>query len=301
MNLRDLQYLVEVAKLGHFSKAAKACNVSQPTLSMQIRKLEDMLGVQLLERNNKSVMLTTVGKDIVNAAARTLQEAERIHAIARAAKDPQAGELSIGAFPTLAPYIFPALVPAVKQAFPKLQLVLIEDKTDLLLSQLKSGEIECALIALPVEDDEFNVQPIFDEPFYLALPAAHPFAKRKHIALTDLEDQTMLLLDEGHCLRAQSLDICTSIGIGESNSYRATSLETLRNMIAAGAGITFIPQLAIHPDDASVRYLRLRPSGPSRSIAMVWRKTSARGKLYSDIATLLTKAIAPRLHPTQTP
>jgi len=287
MNLRDLQYLVAVADHLHFGKAALACNVSQPTLSMQLRKLEDMLDVQLIERSNKSVMLTPVGHEVVARARRTLDEASQIQQIARSSKDPLAGDVRLGIFPTLAPYLLPELMPALKSHFPKLNVLLVEEKTPELLTQLEAGSIDCAILAMPVENEHLCSLSMFIEPFLLAVPAGHRLSKRKYIALSDLHEETMLLLEEGHCLRAQALDICHMIGVGEAKNFRATSLETLRHMVAAGSAVTLIPKLAVNPQDKSLTYIPFKHPAPSRELGLYWRKTSARHKLFEKLAALV--------------
>jgi len=283
MNLRELQYLVAVADHLHFGRAAEACHVSQPTLSMQLKKLEDEIGAQLFERTNKKIMPTILGLDIAQRARRILQEVEQIRSSAKNGSDPMAGDLRLGVFPTLAPYLLPSLVPKIKKYFPALNLLLTEDKTANLLTQLEKGQLDCALLAMPVENDQLEVLSLFQEDFYLAVPAGHALAKQKDIAPSALENMNLLLLDEGHCLRDQALQVCRSIGAGEAQNFRATSLETLRHMVAASNAITLMPQLAIKQDPL-VRYIPFQTPAPSRSIGLYWRKTSARRKLYQSMA-----------------
>ncbi len=275
MNLRDLQYLVAVAELGHFGKAALQCNTSQPTLSMQLKKLEDYLGVQLIERSNKRVMMTPIGESIAAQANTILQHSADIHALAKAAQDPFAGEFRLGAFPTLAPYYLPVAVPAIHQALPRLKLLLVEEKTPLLLERLKTGALDAAFLALPVEEEWAESVPLFDDPFLLAVPHHHPLAKRKQVTQRDLQDERLLLLEDGHCLRSQALAVCSLTGAAEQQEFRATSLETLRQMVGAGVGITLMPQLAAGKEK-SVKYLPFAGLAPSRTIGLVWRKHTAR-------------------------
>ena len=235
-------------------------------------------------------MLTAIGADIVVRARNILVEAEQIRQMAKAAKDPFIGELKLGAFPTLAPYMFPRIVPVIREKLPLMKLTLIEDKTEHLLLKLQKGEIDCALIALPVGNDTYEVAEIYWEEFLLAVPAAHPLAKKKAVALDDLVDQPMLLLDDGHCLREQSLALCKRIGTGESGSYRATSLETLRNMIAAGTGMTFMPKLAVKASD-DICYLPFKKPFPGRMIALVYRKGSGRSVLFDSLQTVMSQAL----------
>jgi LysR family hydrogen peroxide-inducible transcriptional activator len=281
VNLRDLTYLVTVAEHLHFGKAAAACNVSQPTLSMQLKKLEDEVGAQIFERTNKSVMLTATGREIALRARRVLHEVEQIRQIARSASDPLTGDLRIGVFPTLAPYLLPALVPKMKQEFPGLNLLLVEDKTADLLHQLEEGSLDCALLAMPVSNFHLSGATVFREDFLFAVPVDHPLANRTSIHVSELENRSLLLLDEGHCMRDQALMLCRQIGGSEAMNFRATSLETLRHMVAAGNAVTLIPRLAVRDDDPLVRYIPFCDPVPSRVIGLYWRKTSARAPLYA--------------------
>ncbi|MBY0407861.1 MAG: LysR family transcriptional regulator [Rickettsiales bacterium] len=287
MNLRDLQYLTAVAEHLHFGKAAELCHVSQPTLSMQLKKLEEYLGVQLFERSNKHVMLTPIGHTIVSRAKTLLAEAAAIRQIAQNARDPLSGDVHFGIFPTLAPYFLPGFVPKVKAKLPHINLLLTEEKTPALLHMLEEGKLDCALLALPIRSESLKSVELFSEPFYLAVPASHVLAARKTIRASDLAKYELLLLEEGHCLRDQALEVCHAIGIGESNSFRATSLETLRQMVAAGSAITLMPKLAIREGDTLVRYIPFESPAPSRSIGLVWRATSARGPLFDALVPLL--------------
>ncbi|MES2983745.1 MAG: LysR substrate-binding domain-containing protein [Pseudomonadota bacterium] len=287
MNLRDLQYLVAVADHQHFSKAAQACHVSQPTLSMQLKKLEDYLGVQLLERSNKKVMVTPIGKIVVERARRMMQEAHAIEQVAKAAQDPYSGDFRLGAFPTLAPYFLPRIAPLIRKKLPKLKLLLIEEKTAQLLERLQAGTLDAALVALPVESDTLTTAPLFDDPFLLAVPLGHALAKRRTIRQHDIEDEPLLLLEDGHCLRNQALAVCSLIGASEHQDFRATSLETLRQMVASGVGITLIPELAMKKNDG-IAYIPFSSPTVSRTIGLAWRKTSARQPCIDRLAGLMT-------------
>lgn len=278
MNLRDLHYLVALAELRHFGKAAEACFVSQPTLSMQIRKLEEELGVALFERAPRKVMLTPAGHDIVARARRVLAEVEQMKEAARRSRDPEAGTLRLGVFPTLGPYLLPHVVPQLRERFPQLELQLVEEKSDVLLERLRAGRLDAALLALPVTDDQLHAHFLFEEPFVLAAPAQHPLAQAASLTMDALSDETLLLLEDGHCLRDQALDVCRLSGAREKAGFRATSLETLRQMVAAGAGVTLLPALAVQAPVAqprNIRLVRFRDPRPSRKIALVWRKSSA--------------------------
>lgn len=275
MNLRDLQYLVAVADEGHFGKAAQHCHVSQPTLSMQLKKMEEYLGVQLFERTNKQVMITPVGEKIAERARQILCDTQGIRDIAKTAQDPYAGEFRLGAFPTLAPYFLPQVVPVIARKLPKLKLLLVEEKTEQLLYKLKIGSLDAALIALPVEDESLDSISLLEDPFLVAVSINHALSGRKHINPSDLKKEQLLLLEEGHCLRNQALEVCGMIGASEHQDFRATSLETLRQMVAAGVGITLIPQLAMRKNDG-ITYIPFSKAAISRSIGLVWRKTSVR-------------------------
>ena len=278
MNLRDLKYLVALADLRHFGKAADACFVSQPTLSTQIRKLEDELGVVLVERAPRKVMLTAAGLDVVQRARRIVADVEQMREAARRSRDPESGTLRLGVFPTLGPYLLPHVVPTLRARFPQLELLLVEEKSDELLQRLREGKLDAALLALPLHDDQLHAEFLFEEPFVLAAPQQHPLARRSALDAAELSDETLLLLEDGHCLRDQALDVCRLSGAREKSGFRATSLETLRQMVAAGVGVTLLPALTVHEpiaQPANIRLVPFRGTAPSRRIALVWRKSSA--------------------------
>ena len=278
MNLRDLKYLVALADHKHFGRAAAACYVSQPTLSTQIKKLEDELGVPLVERAPRKVMLTPAGRDAAERARRIVAEVEQMKEAARRSQDPEAGTVRLGMFPTLGPYLLPHVVPRIRARFPHLELLLVEEKSDVLLSRLREGKLDAGLLALPVADDQLHTEFLFEEPFVLAVPESHPLAQRGSLTLAELSHQQLLLLEDGHCLREQALDVCRLSGANEKSEFRATSLETLRQMVAADVGITLLPALAVKPPVArspNIHLLGFSASHPSRRIAMVWRKSSA--------------------------
>ncbi|HSC76164.1 MAG TPA: LysR substrate-binding domain-containing protein [Pseudomonadales bacterium] len=287
MNLRDLQYLIAVADLRNFSQAASQCCVSQPTLSNQIRKLEETLGVVVFERNNKRVMPTETGEQIIALARRVLHEVDAMHDVAQSAQDPLAGKFRLGAFPTLSTYIFPSLVPKITAALPQLRLVLVEEKTQTLLDRLKRGELDAALLALPLHDDQLCVKALFDDAFFLAVPPQHALAKKTAIEQSDLNNSKLLLLEEGHCLRDQALEVCHRVGMEEEQDFRATSLETLRQMVRAGSGMTFMPQIAIRADETGICYVPFKKPAPYRTIGLVWRKTSARTAVIEKLLAML--------------
>ena len=287
MNLRSLQYFVKLADIRHFSKAAQACFVSQPTLSTQIMKLEEELGVQLVERTPKNIMLTAVGKEIAERARLVLSDIDQIKAVARRAGDPADGNLRLGLFPTLAPYLLPHVVPVIRRRYPNLRLQLAEEKTDNILKMLQQGELDAALLALPVSVDGMELEILFKEPFVLALPGNHALRDKSHIDLDDLNGSELLLLDEGHCLREHALEVCALAGAHERVDFHATSMETLRQMVAANVGITLMPLLSVKPPIAETGNLLIRKfnqPAPSRTIALVWRKSSALSEFLREFA-----------------
>lgn len=275
MNLRDIQYMVAVGDLEHFGKAAEQCHVSQPTLSGQIKKLEEQLGVTLFERNNRRVMPTEIGNSLLAIGRRILRDAEQMKALAEQSRDPLAGNFRLGAFPTLSTYLFPALTPQLRRMLPQLRLILIEEKTQQLLTQLHDGSIDAALLALPIHDDSLVSLPLFEDPFSLAMHPSHPLAARAQVRMDEISPYRLMLLDEGHCLRDQALEVCQLHALDIEQDVRATGLETLRQMVKIGTGITLMPEIALRPNEADIVYIPIEPA-PSRTIGLVWRKTSTR-------------------------
>mgnify|MGYP006195380501 CR=1 FL=1 len=289
MNLRDLRYLVALAEYRHFGRAAEACFVSQPTLSTQIRKLEEELGVTLVERAPRRVLLTEVGAEIAQRARTVVHDVDQIRAIARRTLDPESGTLRLGIFPTLAPYLLPHAMPLLRARFPQLEMLLVEEKTPIILRQLHEGKLDAGILALPLHDEQLHCEFLFEEPFLLAVPRQHPLATRQTIRIGELSEQRLLLLEDGHCLRDQALDVCQLAGAGERD-FRATSLETLRQMVAANVGMTLLPVLAVQPPvppSADIRLLRFRDPAPSRRIALVWRKSSAMAGFLGSVAEVI--------------
>lgn len=290
MNFRALQYFVKLAELKHFSKAAEACFVSQPTLSTQIRKLEEELGVSLVERAPRKIMLTPVGEDIAHRARHVLRDIEHIKDAARGSKDPESGTIKLGIFPTLAPYLLPHVIPVIRRRYPELRLQLAEEKTEDILNMLDQGRLDAGLLALPVEQHGLEVEILFEEPFVMAMPASHPLCDKKSISLHDLEGEELLLLEEGHCLREHALAVCELAGAHERVDFHATSMETLRQMVASNAGVTLMPVLAVKPPIPSTDNIVLRPFNPptpSRTIVLVWRSSSPLGGFLRKLADSL--------------
>lgn len=286
MNLRDLEYVVAVADLRSFSAAAEQCHVSQPTLSSQIKKLEAYLNIQLFERTNKRVMPTQLCEQILPVARRMLVEAEHIEEIASLSQDPFSGRFKLGAFPTLSTYIFPIIIPKIKKAMPQIKWILIEEKTASIIEQLKHGELDAAMVALPIDESSLESKHLFDDEFFVASPPDHPITKKVSVSEKDLAKEKLLLLDEGHCLRDQSLEVCQRIGI-EEQDFRATGLETLRQMVKAGTGITLMPKIAMHTKEIGIHYTAFRKPAPKRKIGLVWRKTTARKPVIAELVKLI--------------
>ena len=291
MNLRDLEYLVAIADHRHFGEAAAASYVSQPTLSTQLKKLEAELGVELIERSPRRVTLTPAGERIVVEARAVLERVASIRAVANAASDPESATIRLGLFPTVAPYLLPHVVPKVHARYPNLQLLLVEEKTEVLLDQLRAGTLDAAVLARPVRDEQLQEQFLFAEDFVLAVPAGHHLAGSiGPVPPSVLADEQVLLLEEGHCLRDQALAVCRLAGASERSGFRATSLETMRQMVAAGVGVTLLPQLAVEPPVASSPDICILPFAdpvPRRELAMYWRRTNP----YRDFLPQLAEVI----------
>jgi len=248
MNLRDLQYIIAVAETRHFGKAAERCFVSQPTLSGQIKKLEESLGVAIFERTNRSVEVTPIGEEILQHARLMMEQMNAIEQVAQAHQDPLAGPLRLGAIPTISPYLMPLILMPLKQQYPQLKLILSEEVTDTLIRRLQQHEIDAALLATAVDEPELEVMPLFDEPFWLAHPRDHAFYNKETITREDLENTELLLLAEGHCLARQTMEVCRlkeRSSRGEMADLRAASLETLLQLVGAGFGSTLVPALAM--------------------------------------------------------
>ncbi|AGM41753.1 LysR family transcriptional regulator [Spiribacter salinus M19-40] len=290
INFRDLRYLVAVADHQHFGRAAAACFVSQPTLSTQVKKLEEYLGVQLVERTSKKVIVTPVGRMVSERARQVLNEVDDIVDVARAAGDPMAGDLRLGIIPTLGPYLIPHLFPVLQAEYPRLKVLLHEERTSGLIDRLREGSLDAAIMGAPIPDDALIPQPLFQEPFQVALPAGHSLAAQATIERADLGAVPMLLLEEGHCMRDQALDFCSTVGAQQQQDFRATSLETLRQMVATGAGVTLLPTLAVDPASAAREHIAVRPlagAPPVRELAVYRRRGCAREPVISALAELI--------------
>jgi LysR family transcriptional regulator, hydrogen peroxide-inducible genes activator len=290
LKLKDLRYLVAVAELRHFGRAAARCFVSQPTLSAQLKKLEQSLGVQLIERTPNNVSLTMAGEEIVARARRILEASDEVVTLARSQRDPLAGRLRVALLPTIGPYLLPHVAPVIRRSLPRLQLRLYEYQTAPLLEKLHAGELDVGILALPVELAGLESRELYREAFLVALPERHALAARDTVRVADLKGETLLLLEEGHCLRDQALEVCGRAGVRDAQDFRATSLETLRQMVATGAGVTLLPQLAVRGAYRSARGVVLRPftrPTPVRHIGAVWRKSSARHAAIAALCELI--------------
>jgi LysR family hydrogen peroxide-inducible transcriptional activator len=295
MNLRDLRYFVALADTRHFGKAAERSFVSQPTLSAQIKKLETYLGVQLIERQPRKVTLTESGAKILPLARRIVQESDEIVSMARNEHDPLSGKLKVGLIPTVGPYLLPLVARKLRKQLPRLKLMLYEHQTQPLLDKLRAGDIDVGILALPVPLDGLEARPLYDENFTLAVPTTSALAKKSTVKIDDLIGETLLLLEDGHCLRDQALDVCSRIDVKESEDYRATSLETLRQMVAAGLGITLLPELATRGPFGSGHGLTVKPfvrPVPSRSVGAVWRKSTARTEAIKAVCDAIHSSMA---------
>jgi LysR family hydrogen peroxide-inducible transcriptional activator len=285
VTLTELRYIVALSRERHFGRAAEACFVSQPTLSVGIRKLEDELGVALFERSTGEVTLTAVGASIVAQAARVLEEAAAIKGLAQQGRDQLTGPLRLGAIYTIGPYLLPNLIPALHQAAPNMPLLIEENFTARLSESLKQGELDAIIVALPFEEAGVVTQALYDEPFQVALPAGHPWARRKSIAADELAQETLLLLGSGHCFRDQVMQACPALQRFSASAgslqktLEGSSLETIRHMVASGAGITVLPCTAVGAAQQESRLLAFRPFAepvPGRRVALAWRRSFPR-------------------------
>jgi LysR family hydrogen peroxide-inducible transcriptional activator len=290
MTLTELKYIVAVARERHFGRAAEACFVSQPTLSVAVKKLEEELDTKLFERGANEVSVTPLGEQIVRQAQQVLEQAAAIKEIARRGKDPLAGPLKLGIIYTIGPYLLPELVKNAISRTPQMPLMLHENFTVRLLEMLRSGELDCAIMAEPFPDSGLAIAPLYDEPFVVAVPKGHALARRKTITPEELKRETMLLLGTGHCFRDHVLEVCPEFARfatdaeGMRKSFEGSSLETIRHMVASGMGITVVPKLSVRPESQPlVRYLPFAEPAPSRRVVLAWRRTFTR---YEAIAAL---------------
>lgn len=297
MTLQELRYVIALTDTGHFGHAAEACFVSQSTLSTQIKKLEDYLGIALFDRSLKNVALTPVGKEVVDSARRIIEEANRICELSKQTRDPMVRAIHLGVIPTLGPYYLPHVLPKIHGHFPNLRMLLREEMTPHMLTHLTEGKLDAGLLALPlpIVDPAMEMVELFSEPFLAAVPAIHSLATESEVHINQLVHAGLLLLEEGHCLRNQALEVCGLEGL-DYEEIRATSLETLRQMVSMGLGVTLIPALAgMQSHDIGTRVV-LRPlasPGASRVIGLVWRRRSPIAPTMEALAKLLKDLLPP--------
>ncbi len=307
MTLTELRYIVAVAREHHFGRAAEACFVSQPTLSVAIKKVEEELEVKIFERGGNEVTVTPLGEEIVRQAQATLESAAAIKEIARRGKDPLAGPLRLGVIYTIGPYLLPDLVRQAIERVPQMPLMLHENFTVRLLEMLRTGELDCAIMADPFPDTGLAVAPLFDEPFVVAVPANHPLAKRQSITTTELKQETMLLLGAGHCFRDHVLEVCpefarfASDAEGIRKSFEGSSLETIKHMVASGMGVTVVPRLSLPRVQAVeprplVHYLEFSAPIPSRRVVLAWRRSFTRYEAIAALRNIIYACELPGVH-----
>lgn len=299
LSLRDLEYVVALADELHFGRAAERCAVSQPALSGQIRKVEDLLGTVMFERSSKRVLLTPSGQVLVRQIRLILAEAQRLMEMSHSWTEPLTGTFRLGAIATLGPYLFPSILRPLRDRLPKLELILHEGRTAELLESLRTGVLDAALVSPPVDGAGLRLAPLFFEPFVVIHPWDHPLAGSGAIAVSSLSEDGLVMLDEGHCLRDQTLALCGQ-GAGAIQRIHATSLETLRHMVAAGAGYALIPALAAEGGSTLGGLLSYRPfadANVGRTVALAWRESSPRTAEFELLASILRKIAPPNVEP----
>lgn len=295
ITLRDLEYLVAVAEFQHFGKAAKHCHVSQPSLSTQIKKIEDVLGVTLFERTNRRVSITPVGQRVTLQAQTVLQEAQQIAAVLGKDTKPMSGEFKLGTIATLGPYYTPYFLGPIRKQFPDLNLILREGLTHQLLAELKAGNLDAVLAAPTFDETGFKTFPIFFEPFVLATPKGHALSHKKPLKGSDLKATEMVLLEDGHCLRDQTIETCHTNRRGNIKQFHATSIETLRHLVASGLGYTLLPKLAVkdHPMKDLVDYREFEQTTIGRDIILVCRESYPKLEQIKLLTEFLKKTSTP--------
>jgi len=302
MTLTELRYIVAVARERHFGRAAETCFVSQPTLSVAVKKLEEELGVALFERGPGEVSVTPAGTQIVEQAQRVLEEASRIREIAAAGRDPLAGPLRLGAIYTIGPYLLPKLIPILRKSAPAMQLLIQENFTHRLAEELKSGEVDVILVALPFEQPGVMTRAVYDEPFLVAVPKGHPWENRKRVTSEELTSESLLLLGEGHCFRDQVLDICHTVRARErsplSKTVEGGSLETIRQMVAGGVGITVLPATSTTTGTGPGDLIRILPfarPAPTRRVGLAWRRSFPRPEAIEALRKSILQCNLPQV------
>jgi LysR family transcriptional regulator, hydrogen peroxide-inducible genes activator len=307
MTLTELRYIVAVARERHFGRAAETCFVSQPTLSVAVKKLEDELGVTLFERGPGEVSVTPAGIKIVEQAQRVLEEAARIREIAAAGRDPIAGTLRLGAIYTIGPYLLPKLIPILRKNAPSMQVLIQENFTHRLAEELRSGEVDVILIALPFDEPGMMTRPVYDEPFLVAVPKGHPWENRKRVTTDELTNESLLLLGEGHCFRDQVLEFCHTVRARDRSALSKTveggSLETIRQMVAGGVGITVLPATSTSASSVPGDLIRILPFArpvPTRRVAIAWRRSFPRPEAIEVLRKSILACNLPQVEKLQT-
>lgn len=288
MNLQAFRYLLALDEQGGFHRAAEACHVSQPALSIQIKKFEEELGIKLLERGHKEFMFTPAGAEVLERARGIMRRVAEVEELAAFWNDPYAGELSIGAFPTLAPYYFPQILDHFVDAYPALHINLVEEKTHVLIERLKAGRLDAAFLAEPVDEEVLEHGTVFTEEFFVGVPQNHALAKRKVVDPLKLSPEKMILLEEGHCLSGQALEYCATAGMGQVLNFRASSMETLLQMVEMGRAVSLIPN-CVAKRNPQIHYVRLKGGGAQRTIGLYWRKSSVRKDLMLELVDDLSR------------
>jgi LysR family hydrogen peroxide-inducible transcriptional activator len=296
ITLRQLRYLSALAKHGHFGRAAEACAVTQPALSMQIRDLERTLGVAVVERRPSDVRLTDVGREIARRGEDVLTASRDLVDFARHRRGLLTGRLTLGVIPSLAPYLLPRILPDLQTQFPELRLELRETQTRQLVEDIRSGGLDAAILALPVAEPDVDTMALFEDLFLLAVPSDDPHLETERIAAADIDQSRLILLEDGHCLRDQALAFCATVASGRaigSTAFGASSLTTVMQMVANGYGVTLIPQIAadVERRDERVKFLRLENPQPGRSIGLVFRRTSPRRADFAALSEVVKRCI----------
>jgi LysR family hydrogen peroxide-inducible transcriptional activator len=297
ITLRQLRYVVSLARHRHFGRAAEECAVTQPALSMQVRELEREIGTALVERRPGEIVLTETGAEVARRAERILTATRDLIDFARH-RDVLSGALRLGIIPTLAPYVLPRFFPAVQKRYPELRLEVRETQTSLLLNELAGGELDCVMLALPVDGADVETLKLFDDAFLLAVPADDPLPERGRVRVDDIERRPLILLEEGHCLRDQALAFCATKGRDQSAGLGATSLTTVMQMVANGLGVTLLPEVAAKAEarDERVKLLRLAEPAPTRTIGLAWRPTSPRSKDFAALGEIVKQTLGGASH-----
>ncbi|MFT4694793.1 MAG: LysR family hydrogen peroxide-inducible transcriptional activator [Francisella sp.] len=287
MNTRTLEYIISVYETKSFITASEKCFVSQPALSMQIKKFEEFTGIQIFERNSKQIMITKAGIKIVNQAYKVLDEVNNLQKIASFHNNDNRISITIGAFPTLCPYIMPKILPMLKKQIPNISINIVEEKTDILVEMLAQGKIDFALIATPIENQQFTRKKLFNDKLYVAVAKTNELAKNKKLNVKEIVKHNLMLLDEGNCLRDQTLKICSLVSYN-NNSFKGSSLETLRQMVSIDEGITLVPEIACTKTD-NVKYIEFDGADFHREIDLVMRKSSVYAELFEQVAGIISE------------